>query len=76
MNDFPDSIPREKQTDADRVFPGDGIAPLTQILTDLKNLGGTKVLSLELFNPLYYKEDPLWIAKTGLEKMRSLAKEV
>jgi sugar phosphate isomerase/epimerase len=70
MNDYPGDIMREEQKDADRVYPGDGVAPIKQILTDLKNMGGVKVLSLELFNPGYYKQDPLEVAKTGLKKMK------
>ena len=70
MNDYVDSIPREEQTDADRVYPGDGVAPLARILTDLKNMGGVKVLSLELFNRSYWEQDPLQVAKTGLHKMK------
>jgi 2-keto-myo-inositol isomerase len=70
MNDFLSSIPREQQTDKDRVYPGDGDAPLKQILTDLAQMGGPKVLSLELFNPEYYKQDPFQVAKKGLEKMK------
>jgi 2-keto-myo-inositol isomerase len=76
MNDYPGSIPREKQEDKDRVYPGDGIAPLKQILTDLKNMKGPKILSLELFNREYWAKDPLQVAKTGLEKMRKVAGEV
>jgi 2-keto-myo-inositol isomerase len=72
MNDYPGSIEREKQTDSDRVFPGDGAAPLKQILSDLHNMGGIKVLSLELFNADYWKKDPLWVARTGLIKMKEL----
>lgn len=72
FNDYPSTIPREEQKDKDRLYPGDGVAPLKQILTDLANMGGTKVLSLELFNPEYWKNDPLSIAKTGLEKMRKV----
>jgi len=72
MNDYVGSIPREEQTDADRVYPGDGVAPIKQILTDLKNMGGVKVLSLELFNRIYWEEDPLIVAKTGLDKMKLL----
>lgn len=71
MNDFVLSIPRELQMDKDRVYPGDGDAPLKQILTDLAQMGGTKVLSLELFNQEYYKQDPYLVAKTGLEKMKA-----
>ena len=76
MNDYPDSKPREQQDDGDRVFPGDGAAPLSQILTDLKHMGGEKVLSLELFNRAYWEEDPLLVAKSGLAKMKSLVMEI
>jgi sugar phosphate isomerase/epimerase len=76
MNDYIGSIPREEQTDADRVYPGDGIGPVTQVLSDLKNMEGVKVLSLELFNRSYWEQDPLHVAKTGLEKMRSLVNRI
>jgi 2-keto-myo-inositol isomerase len=76
MNDYPAAKPVAEQTDSDRVYPGDGVAPLKQILRDLKNIGGTKVLSLELFNKTYWGQDPLVVATTGLQKMQSLVKEV
>ncbi len=70
MNDYPGSKPRLEQVDADRIYPGDGVAPLEQILTDLKKMGGEKVLSLELFNRSYWQQDPLMVAKTGIQKMK------
>lgn len=70
MNDYPAEPPREKITDAARVYPGDGTAPLTQILRDLYEVGFRGTLSLELFNPEYWMQDALLVAKTGLEKMR------
>lgn len=73
MNDYPGDIPREKMEDKDRIYPGDGIAPLKQILTDLKNMGGPKILSLELFNREYWKQDAFQVAKTGLEKMKRVS---
>jgi sugar phosphate isomerase/epimerase len=76
MNDYPSSIPREKAEDKDRIYPGDGAAPLKQILTDLKNMKGPKILSLELFNREYWQQDPLQVAKTGLEKMKKVASAV
>jgi len=76
MNDYPGSKSREEQIDADRVYPGDGIAPLNQILSDLQNMGGEKVLSLELFNQAYWEEDPLHVAKTGLQKMKHLVDKI
>ena len=75
MNDYPGSIPREKQDDSDRVFPGDGVAPIVQVLKDLHSAGGSKVLSRELFNADYYKRDALDVAKTGLQKMKALVNE-
>ncbi|MEA3460443.1 MAG: sugar phosphate isomerase/epimerase family protein [Bacteroidota bacterium] len=76
MNDYPDNKPREDQVDADRVYPGDGAAPMHQILTDLKNMGGEKVLSLELFNRSYWEEDPLSVARIGLAKMKAHMAEI
>jgi len=70
LNDYPAQPPRETITDRDRVYPGDGIAPLTQILRDLHANGSGMVLSLELFNPTYWQQDPLEVAKTGLSKMK------
>jgi sugar phosphate isomerase/epimerase len=74
MNDYPAATPRLEQVDADRVYPGDGVAPLRQILTDLKNMGSPKTLSLELFNRTYWQQDPLEVAKTGLAKMKAAVK--
>jgi 2-keto-myo-inositol isomerase len=71
MNDYPADPPREAIRDADRVYPGDGVAPLTEILRTLLASGFRGTLSLELFNPTYWKEDPLAVAKTGLAKMQA-----
>jgi 2-keto-myo-inositol isomerase len=71
LNDYPADPPRETISDRDRVMPGDGIAPLSQILGDLLANGSQAVLSLELFNPSYWKQDPLEVAKIGLAKMKN-----
>ena len=75
FNDFAGTIPREVQKDSDRVFPGDGVAPFNQIIKYLIESGGKKVLSLELFNPGYWKKDALEVAKTGLKKMKTVVAE-
>jgi 2-keto-myo-inositol isomerase len=72
VNDYPSSVPREQQNDGHRVYPGDGAAPLKQIMATLASMGGTKVLSLELFNKEYWNNDPLVVAKTGFEKMKKI----
>lgn len=70
MNDYPLDPPREKIGDADRVYPGDGKAPLSEILQLLHRNGFSGALSLELFNREYWKADPLEVARNGLKKMQ------
>ena len=76
MNDYPAGKPVNEQTDADRVYPGDGAAPFKNILQTLKNMGGNKTLSLELFNKTYWNQDALLVARTGLQKMKAVVNEV
>ncbi len=73
VDDYPAQPPREKITDADRVYPGDGVAPVAQILRDLRASGFRGMLSLELFNRKLWQENPLVVARTGLEKMKAMA---
>ena len=72
FNDYPADPPRDKLTDADRVYPGDGVAPLEPLLHDLAAGGFHVTLSLELFNRNYWSQDPLLVARTGLEKMNAV----
>jgi 2-keto-myo-inositol isomerase len=76
MNDYPKTPPRETITDADRIYAGDGIAPLKDLLKSLKNPDKPVILSFEVFNKDYYAQDPLLVAKTGLEKMKKVAEGV
>lgn len=71
VNDYP-KIDRAKIVDADRVYPGDGVAPLKQVFATLKKVGYRGFLSLELFNREYWKQDPNAVAKTGLTKLKAL----
>ncbi len=71
MNDYPDNPPRATISDAHRVYPGDGVAPLSKILRVVDAAGFRGMLSLELFNRDYWKQDALDVARTGLEKMRA-----
>lgn len=73
MNDYPADPPRETITDAHRVYPGDGVAPLAMIMQTFREIGFNGALSLELFNRSYWEQDALEVAKTGLEKMKQTA---
>lgn len=72
LNDYPAEPAREKQTDADRIFPGDGVAPYKTLMHHLRRGGFKVMLSLELFNREYWKQDPLTVCQRGFEKMRAL----
>jgi 2-keto-myo-inositol isomerase len=76
MNDYPAGISHEIITDADRIYPGDGIAPIKQILRILCRHDQPLVLSAELFNKEYYRHDALTVAKTALAKMRLVAESI
>jgi sugar phosphate isomerase/epimerase len=71
VNDYPALPVRAEIGDGDRVYPGDGIAPLTTIFRDLREIGFQGALSLELFNETYWKQDALSVAREGLEKTRA-----
>jgi 2-keto-myo-inositol isomerase len=68
FNDAPASPPKAELEDRHRVYPGDGILPLEQCLKDLASIGYTGCVSLELYNPAYWEQDHLEVAKTGLRK--------
>jgi 2-keto-myo-inositol isomerase len=68
VNDYPDIV-RETIGDADRVFPGDGVAPLGQIFQTLSSIGFEGFVSLELFNPVYWTGEPLDVAREGRRKL-------
>jgi sugar phosphate isomerase/epimerase len=74
-NDYPADPPRETVTDAHRVYPGDGVAPLGNFFRALKGIGFKGFLSVELFNREYWKQDALAVAKTAIEKTRSAVRK-
>ncbi|GAC1301978.1 MAG: sugar phosphate isomerase/epimerase [Mucilaginibacter sp.] len=76
MNDYPTGISHEVITDADRIYPGDGIAPIKRILNILRRHDQPLVLSTELFNKKYYAQDALTVAKTALVKMKWVTESI
>ncbi|HWZ14395.1 MAG TPA: sugar phosphate isomerase/epimerase family protein [Mucilaginibacter sp.] len=76
MNDYPAGISHEVITDADRIYPGDGIAPIKRILNTLRRHDQPLVLSAELFNKKYYTQDALTVAKTALVKMKWVTERI
>ena len=68
FNDAPASPAKADLKDEHRVFPGDGILPLEQCLRDLRDIGFERCISLELYNPEYWKLNLLEVAREGREK--------
>ena len=73
VNDYP-AHDRPTIKDAQRVYPGDGVAPLKDLFRDLRAIGFRGMVSLELFNPEYWKLNPTVVATTGLDKLRAIVR--
>jgi len=76
MNDHPATLSYQVITDADRVYPGDGVAPIKRILQILGRHNHPLVLSVEVFNKNYYSQDALVVAKTALSKLKAAAESI
>jgi sugar phosphate isomerase/epimerase len=76
LNDYPANLPNTAITDADRIYPGDGIAPVQRVLQILQDPVKPLVISVEVFNKEYYKRDALEVAKTAFSKTKKLAEGV
>ena len=72
MNDYPAEPPLAEIADKHRVFPGDGVCPLPEIIRQLIDHGFSGTFSLELFNPDYWERDPAEVASEGLAKSRAV----
>ncbi|HEY2783510.1 MAG TPA: sugar phosphate isomerase/epimerase [Fimbriiglobus sp.] len=72
VNDYPPNKGRDIIVDADRVYPGDGVAPLKDVFRTLIDIGYKGFLSVELFNRDYWKQDPNLVAKTALDKLKTV----
>lgn len=70
VNDYPATPQKDAITDAERVFPGDGIAPTKQIANELEKMNYNGYLSLELFIENHPNQSALEVARYGLEKMK------
>lgn len=71
VNDYPKVRERATIKDKERVFPGDGVAPLGELFAALRAMGWRGYVSLELFNEDYYKRDAAEVATTGLVKLKA-----
>jgi 2-keto-myo-inositol isomerase len=71
LNDYPQAADSSTLNDGNRIYPGDGVAPIGQILRDLRDNGFRGHLSLELFNREYWAKSADENLKTAMEKIRA-----
>lgn len=73
INDYPSVPARDKLSDADRVYPNEGVCPFDKLLPLLYETGFRGALSLELFNPAYWSDaDVRKSLQIGYEKVRTV----
>ncbi len=71
LNDYPQAAESSTLNDGSRIYPGDGVAPLRQIMRDLRDSGFRGYFSLELFNRDYWTKSADENLKTAMEKIRA-----
>ena len=76
VNDYTTNIKPADIKDADRIYVGDGEAPIEKIIQKLTPNNRPLVISLELFNKSYYAQDPQLVANTGFQKMKQLVDRI
>ncbi len=58
-----ENLSKEDLTDAHRLYPGEGILPIKEIKAKFDQIGYDKMVSIEIFRPEYWNEDPFEVAK-------------
>nr|AUN37234.1 inosose isomerase [uncultured bacterium] len=62
INDSEDR-PKAELTDAQRLYPGEGILPLREMKDAFDRIGYGEMVSVEIFRPEYWEQDPFEVAK-------------
>ena len=76
VNDYTTNIKPADIKDADRIYVGDGEAPIADIIHTLTPNNRPLIISLELFNRSYYAQDAQLVANTGFQKMKQLVDRI
>jgi 2-keto-myo-inositol isomerase len=58
-----ENLPKESLTDAHRLYPGEGILPIREIKARFDKIGYDRMVSIEIFRPEYWNENPFEVAK-------------
>jgi 2-keto-myo-inositol isomerase len=66
INDAED-LPKADLTDAHRLYPGEGILPIREIKERFDQIGYDRMVSIEIFRPEYWAQDPFEVARKAKE---------
>ena len=66
INDAED-LPKGDLTDAHRLYPGEGILPIKEIKERFDKIGYDRMVSIEIFRPEYWNENPFEVARKARE---------
>ncbi len=73
-----ENLPKSELTDSHRLYPGEGILPIKEIKKRFDKIGYDRMVSIEIFRPEYWNEDPFEVAKkakAATEKVLRLNQE-
>lgn len=62
-----ENLPKEELTDAHRLYPGTGILPIREIKAHFDKIGYDRMVSIEIFRPEYWDQDPFEVARRAKE---------
>ncbi len=65
-----ENLPKEKLQDGHRLFPGEGIIPLKEIISKLEEIHYDGPVSIEMFRPEYWARPPDEVARKGMEAIK------
>lgn len=74
INDAED-LPKDQLNDSKRLYPGLGVLPITEMKATLDKIGYDGPVSVEIFRPEYWEQDPFEVAakaKTATEEVLGL----
>lgn len=69
--DDAEDLPRQALRDENRLLPGDGVIPLSDITSEISGTGYRGVMSIELFRPEYWARNPLELAIDACARMKT-----
>lgn len=71
-----EDLPRPELTDAHRLYPGEGVIPIEQIIGALRARGYDGTFSIEIFRPEYWEQDARTVARTAKAKAAAILTKV